>query len=176
MTRSDEVGERPDEAGASPADEALLRVVAEAVGGLEAVPPEVVEAAQAAFTWRTIDEELAELVDQAALSFDSSTDAEALALRGPATTDRSLTFEYDGVVIDLEVSEVGPEREVAGMVVPSDPVDIELHRPSGRPWQARADQLGRFRLVGVEPGPVRLLCRFSPGSSRPLLLTEWIVI
>jgi hypothetical protein len=158
------------------ADDRLLRAVGEAVRAEEQVPQSVVDAALAAFTWRTFEDELTDLLEQAALSFDSGESEHGLAgVRGVAT-ERSLTFAYADVVIDLEVSTTGTEdRALLGQVVPPDLVSVEVHRPTGPPTTAPADELGRFRLERVASGPIRLLCRFAT-AALPMLLTEWIVI
>ncbi len=166
-----------DEVGGAAEDDRVLSIVGEVVRAEEPVPLSVVEAALAAFTWRMIDDELTDLLEHAALSFDSNDYEHGLAGVRGAIGERSLTFEYADVVIDLEVSGTGTDdRAVIGQIVPSDIVSVELHRPSGPPATAAADELGRFRLERVGSGPIRLLCRFAAATQRPMLLTEWVVI
>ena len=76
-------------------DEGLMEELARAVAQTEAVPDHRREAARAAFTWRTIDEELL------ALTHDSLEMADA-AVRG-ALDVRTLGFEADGLSLELEV-------------------------------------------------------------------------
>ena len=64
-------------------DDELLELVGRALRAAEPVPDQVVAGARAAWTWRTIDEELAELV------FDSA--AELTGVRSEDTA-RQLTF------------------------------------------------------------------------------------
>ena len=61
-----------------------MEALARAVQAIEPVPADVVAAAKASFTWRTIDAELAEL------TFDSVADTDALVgrARGPAGRGR----------------------------------------------------------------------------------------
>ena len=74
--------------------EALRRVLAEA----DEVPTDVVAAARAAWTWRTIDAELAALVH------DSTLDVQELAgVRGAATV-RALSFTVGEHYLELEVA------------------------------------------------------------------------
>ena len=71
----------------TPTDDELLELVGRALRIAEPVPDRVIAGARAAWTWRTIDEELAELV------FDS-----AVELTGVRSEDtaRQLTFRAPG--------------------------------------------------------------------------------
>jgi hypothetical protein len=146
-------------------DDRLLAALSAASRTLDPVPPSVTEAAKAAFTWRTIDAELAALV------YDSA-EQELAGVRGvPAR--RSLSFEYADVVVDMELDE--SERTLTGQVAPRAVDWIELHQAdSGAPVRVDADDLGRFRMTGVRPGPFRLLCRFAASTPFPMLLTDWV--
>src|SRR4051794_33213017 len=70
---------------------ALLAELSEVFGHVDPVPPEVVAAARASFTWRTVDAELAVLAE---LAFDSLVDDTGGTLvRGAAAEQpRLLTF------------------------------------------------------------------------------------
>ena len=148
----------------------LLDRLREAVASDE-VPAEVLSAAKAAFTWRTIDAELAEL------AYDSLEDQAALAgVRGPGGP-RALTFEAGDAVIEIEVEAAGGTRRLEGQVVPADVRMLELHRiDTPEPVRLASDSLGRFRADGVRPGRLRLLCRFGPRGGGATLLTEWVLI
>ena len=76
-------------------DEGLMEELARAMGQVAAVPDHRREAARAAFSWRTIDEELL------ALTHDSLELADA-AVRG-ALDVRTLGFESDGLSLEIEV-------------------------------------------------------------------------
>ncbi len=139
------------------------------------VPAEVVTAAKAAFTWRTIDAELAEL------AYDSLDELAPLAgVRGASGGEgrpRALTFEAGDAVIELEVEESGGVRRLEGQIVPADVHTLELHRvDTPEPVRLVSDELGRFRAEGVRPGRLRLLCRFGPLGGGATLLTEWLLI
>jgi hypothetical protein len=152
--------------GRAMGDEELVERLRAAARTVDAVPPEVLAAARASFTWRTIDAELAEL------SFDSYDD-ELVGVRGSGPT-RSLTFEFGDTVVELEVDDgVGGKRRVTGQVSPLPISSIELHQVGREaPLTLTADQYGRFRADGVQPGPFRLLCRFAAGA--PMVLTDWV--
>jgi hypothetical protein len=150
-------------------DDELMEALA-AASRHDAVPPEVVSAAKEAFTWRTIDAELAEL------TFDSVADA-LTGVRGSSTGPRALTFEYDEVVVEVEVTEHAGRRTLAGHVAPSSPEWVEVHQAAGgEPMRVEADALGRFGASGIGAGPFRLLCRFRPDARPSMMLTEWVSI
>jgi hypothetical protein len=146
-------------------DDGLLASLGAAARALDPVPAGVAQAAKAAFTWRTIDAELAALV------YDSAEQG-LVGVRG-APARRSLSFEYADVVVDMELDE--GERTLTGQVAPRAVDWIELHQAgSGIPVRVDADELGRFRMTGVRPGPFRLLCRFAASTPFPMLLTDWV--
>ena len=152
-------------------DDELLAALGRALQQQEPVPDEVVAAAKATFSWRTIDAELA------ALTFDSLTDADALVGVRGSGGPRALTFEYGDMVVEVEVTEHGARRSVVGHVAPA-PLDwVEVHQ-GGRTEAVRheADAHGRFQVPDLVAGPFRLLCRFRSGAQRPVMLTEWVTI
>ena len=150
--------------------EALLDALRAALTTTDAVPDEVVAAAKASFTWRTIDAELAEL------SYDSLLVGELAGTRGEAET-RTLSFEFGAVGIEIEIETDGPARRLVGQIAPGVPESIEVHHVSGgEPLVIGPDRHGRFSLTGVERGAVRLLLRFVPGEGPAMLLTEWVTI
>lgn len=108
------------------------------------VPPRLDEAARAAFAWRTVDAELAELLEDAAL---------VRGRDGP----RQLSFEAPSLGIELEVVETGPRaRRVTGQLLPAEPASVRVERPDASPLEVAADELGRFELE-LPAGVVRLL-------------------
>ncbi len=150
--------------------EALLDALRAALTTTDAVPDEVVAAAKASFTWRTIDAELAEL------SYDSLLAGELAGTRGGAET-RTLSFEFGAVGIEIEVETDGPSRRLVGQIAPGVPESIEVHHVAGGEALVIApDRHGRFSVDGVERGAVRLLLRFVAGEGPAMLLTEWVTI
>ncbi len=129
--------------------------------------PSSVAAARAALTWRTIDDELAEL------TFDSQVDG-LVGVRSAATaTDpRQLSFEAGTAAVEIELA----DGRLVGQLVPPGPARVELHHGAGVE-ATRADDLGRFSFdVGVfalpapgSPGPWRL--RVDGDAFR--LVTTW---
>lgn len=140
-------------------DEGLMEELARAVAQTEAVPDHRRNAARAAFTWRTIDEELL------ALTHDSLELADA-AVRG-ALDVRTLGFEADGLSLEIEVD----GDRVFGQVLDSevDEVVVESTDSSSQTW--RVDASGVFSGA-VPAGPVR----FGVRVDGVLRHTPWIVL
>src|ERR1700754_724978 len=129
--------------------EAELR---EIFGHMDPVPQLLNEGARAAFTWRTVDQELAELTRDSA---EQEEDAGLLVRggRGP----RQLSFESPRLGLELEVTATGPrERRVEGQVLPPGSVTVTVERPGEDGLSVQTDELGRFTLEGLRAGVVRL--------------------
>ena len=127
--------------------EAELRAI---FGHLDPVPQLLDEAARAAFTWRTVDAELAELTRDSA-------EEEAGALVRGGRGPRQLSFESPRLGIELEVTATGPrERRLEGQLLPPASVTVTVERPGEDGLSVQSDDLGRFVLDGVRAGAVRL--------------------
>jgi hypothetical protein len=149
-------------------DDELMAELAEAVAEQDAVTDARREAARAAFTWRTVDDELAELLDGAAL------DAGA-AVRSSADAPRSLSFGRSGLTLEVEVEgdevlgQVIGEGAAAGAAVPA---TVTLRRPDAEDAHVEADASGFFRFTGVGPGPARFVVDQAGWS----LTTPWVTL
>jgi hypothetical protein len=152
----------PDE----PDDDALEEQLRQILERLDPVPGELLAAAIASYTWRTVDSELAELV------FDSMTEENAALVRGGEQA-RLLSFEARGLVIEIQVSGSGPDRRIVGQLAPPTSATVQI-RQAGSASDAGADELGRFSGP-LGAGPFSLVCTAETGSSRPVV-TEWIAI
>jgi hypothetical protein len=130
----------------------------------------VVSAAVAAFAWRTVDAELAEL------AYDSAVDA-GLALRSSAGDGvRALSFTAGEATVELELA----DGEVLGQLLPPGPAEVVLQRldEAGRPGEApggaecalRASDAGFFAAPVPGGRAFRLWCR-RPGGG--WLVTDW---
>jgi hypothetical protein len=116
------------------------------------VPPLLDDAARAAFTWRTIDAELAELMSDSA---DASEEAALLVRSGSGP--RQLSFESPRLGIELEVTATGDRsRRVEGQLLPPAAAIVTIERPGEDGLSVQADELGRFVLDGLRAGVVRL--------------------
>ncbi|KWW99807.1 hypothetical protein C3Y87_07210 [Carbonactinospora thermoautotrophica] len=146
-----------------PYDE-LLDELRELLNEIDPVPAEVVEAAKASFTWRTVDAELAELTEDSAL-------AEAAGIRGPGGP-RLLTFEAPDLTVVVEVSAIGDRRRMLGQLVPPYAAEVEVRHRDGTETVS-ADDLGRFTVEQVPAGPVSFACR---SASRRTVVTSWVTV
>jgi hypothetical protein len=143
-------------------DDRLIELLGQALDTADPVPERVLEGARGAFTWRTIDTELAELV------FDSAHEES-----GVRATDmnRQITFQAPGVEIEVMLIENGTRRLI-GQLVPPSAKRVELVG-TDRVFTTETDRLGRFTFDDVAPGPVRLLVLEDDGA--PLVQTEWVL-
>jgi hypothetical protein len=141
----------------------VLDALRAAVQRFDPVPDEVVVAAKAAYTWRTIDEELA------ALTFDSLVDDAVTGVRGSGP--RALTFESDDVVIELEIVDSDHGRTLRGQVT-GEVTDLELDTPGDpAPVPLAMDELGRFSVMVAPTGPIRLRGR----RGDRVVTTSWVI-
>lgn len=139
---------------AEQSDEEIVTVLRHVLETVDPTPAHVLEQARAAFTWRGVDAELAELV------FDSDTAALAGVRGGEAA--RQITFHAPGLEIEVEVVSERV-RTVLGQLVPAQHAEVEL-RNSTRTLRTRTDALGRFTFDAVAPGPVKLTVATGEGA------------
>ena len=140
-------------------DDGLMEELARAMGEVTAVPDHRREAARAAFSWRTIDEELL------ALTHDSLEVADA-AVRS-ALDVRTLGFESDGLSLEVEVD----GDRVVGQVLDADVDEVVLESVDDGTQTTPVDSSGIFSVV-VPTGPVR----FGVQIDGVLRRTPWIVL
>ena len=147
-------------------DEAVFDDLRELFARADPVPERCNEAARAAFTWRTLDAELAELMRDSA-----ELDAGALALRSAATGPRLLSFESPRLAIEAEVTITGPrERRLVGQLVPPMAATVTVEQGGVR-LSAQADELGRFGFDRLGAGPARLRAALPDGGME--IATPW---
>lgn len=147
----------------APSDDELVAMLGEALRRVEPVPAHVDEGARAAFSWRDVDTELAEL------AFDSLTASSGV--RGEEN-NRQLTFRSPGVEIELMLTGNGTNRLI-GQLVPPQESQVELISGDDR-YETTADRHGRFAFDGPLTGPARLIVH-GDGGDAPVR-TEWIVL
>jgi hypothetical protein len=144
-------------------DDEMLELVGRALRAAEPVPDRVIAGAKAAWTWRTIDEELAELV------FDSA--AELTGVRSEDTA-RQLTFRAPGLEIEVMVVD-DASRRIVGQLIP--PGDFTVQLANGdHVLEESTDRLGRFTFEAVAPGPVRISVVDPDGTH--VVSTEWVLL
>jgi hypothetical protein len=143
------------------------------------VPAEVVDAGRNSFGWRTLEWDLAQLTADSLLA--------GAAVRGEPP--RLLTFQAGGLAIEVEVSELAGRLRILGQLVPAQPARVRADQP---PAGQRADQppaegaatsladeLGRFAIPDLPPGPTRLACQLLGPDGEPAgteIHSEWLVL
>jgi hypothetical protein len=137
----------------------LVHDLRAAVHGVGTPTARMMAAAQAAYSWRTVDAELV------ALTHDSLTD-ETTLVRGGSAVPRTLVFEGPQLSVELEQTDEG----VVGQLVPPTDGEVTLLGPDGELGHASVDEMGCFSFDRAAHGPVRLRCR----TSSAVVITEWI--
>lgn len=145
-------------------DDRVLDLLGRALRQADPVPDSARHAALGAFSWRTIDAELAALV------YDSGMEA-VVGTRGDEVV-RQLTFGTEGQEIEVMVVPDGGRRLV-GQLVPPRRAVVRL-TTADAVSEATSDDLGRFRFDAVPPGPARLWVASS--SDDPPAETEWVIL
>lgn len=145
----------------------LAHDLREVYDAIDPVPPGVLAVAYGALAWRNVDADLAALVADSA-----DTDSPLAGVRDGGGA-RLVTFEADGVVIEVEVADTGEARRLIGQVIPAGTRGIVVETPENA-VTVDVDQLGRFSATGVGRGPVRLTCQL-PDRDRHVV-TSWITI
>ena len=143
-------------------DDELLELLSASLSATDPVPDHVLDGARAAFTWRTIDTELAEIV------FDSA--RELTGVRSEEAS-RQMTFRAPGVEIEVMVIEDGLRRLV-GQLVPPSVATVQLVVDDAV-CSVQTDRLGRFAFDDLGPGPVRLAVLGADGGSA--VQTDWVL-
>ena len=146
-----------------PADAALLDVLGQALRTVDPVPAHVLAAAQGAVAWRTIDQDLADLV------FDSA--FELTGVRDPDAA-RQLTFRSGDVEIELMVVD-SATRRLVGQIVPARAATVTLDGTESQVAET-SDRFGRFSFDHVQKGPVRLTVA-GPAGERGIA-TDWVLL
>jgi len=125
------------------------------------VDEKLIRAAQAAFTWRTVDADLEILSLEAELTASDT----ALVRDAGQGAPRVFTYHGERLSVEIEIDDVG----VVGQLTPPGPARVTLVTPDGPQAAADADEVGYFNLPAPPSGPMRLDCQ--RGSER--FLTEW---
>ena len=143
-------------------DASWLTRLREALQEPAEVPPAVVRAAYGAYTWRTIEAELAKL------TYDSVADPVGVGTRSQQQAAlRALTFVSSSLTIELEVD----EGHLLGQLVPPQRASITVFVRSGPAQSVDVDDLGTFS-IDLAPGDtfrIRIL-------GEQTVDTDWITL
>lgn len=145
-------------------DDALLAELGSAFRTIDPVPSAILEIAHAALAWRDPEAALAQLI---ADSLTAATQVRAARAPGP----RLLTFEADGLTVEVEVAEDGDSRRLLGQLVPPSRAEVVVLWADGEA-RAQADDIGRFSVRNIPAGPMRLSCVRTTGR----VVTSWVTI
>ncbi|MGW6130027.1 hypothetical protein ACWFNE_08375 [Cellulomonas sp. NPDC055163] len=140
-------------------DDELLADLRDALGAGAPVDDRTLDAGRAAWTWRTVDAELA------TLSYDSLLDDRVL-VRGPVSAPRSLVFDAPALTIEVEVT----AGRVVGQLVPPGPGAVVLETESAQEAPVATDDAGCFTLAAAPGALVRLRCT-TPSTT---VVTDWV--
>ncbi len=151
-----------------PTFDSLLDELRRVVDQADPIPDAVIRAAKESFVWRTIDADLAALVNDSA----AGDTAAAVAVRASGAA-RLLTFQAPGVEVEVEVGETGRGRRLTGQLVPVSSARVTIRSMTGA-VDVVADEFGRFSADAVPAGTVRLEIE-RDGSTSPVV-TSWVSI
>ncbi|MBM2623501.1 hypothetical protein JIG36_49210 [Actinoplanes sp. LDG1-06] len=151
-------------------DDKLLADLRRIAGSVDGPPASVLEAARAAFLTRDLDAEIAHLVadSRGPAAFEQV----RAAPEDPAQGHWLLSFSGGGVQIDLEVESDAGALRLVGMLS-GEPVEECALRTESGSHPVTVDELGRFVVEGLAPGPIRMFCRLAGGRR---VTTRWIRI
>ena len=165
-------------------DDVLLAELAEVLGRVAGPPAELLALSRELYTWRTVDAELAELAHDSlaadlqiaesqideSQTHESQTDDMAVGVRA-GQQPRTLSFETDSLLIEVELDDTVGARRLIGQLVPAGPARLELRSPDGGTRSGSADELGRFVLeLPARHGPVSIRCTLPDGA---VVETPW---
>jgi hypothetical protein len=156
-------------------DDELLAELRALFSQIDPPAPALLEQAQMAFSWRTIDAELADL------AYDSAADLEVLAgVRdgavlgsGPRLLGFGTEAGGDDLAVEIEISLERGRPTLIGQLMPPTAATVAVQcfgADRGTAPVVPADDLGRFRVDAVPSGPVRL--RIDLGDR--VIETSWV--
>lgn len=149
----------------SAADSALLGELRSTLTHRGDVPPEVFDAGYAAYTWRTVDAELA------AILFDSASRSlgELTGVRSEQhAAVRAMTFGVGPLTIEVEIG----ARELLGQVHPAEITELDIEEQSGQRHRLAVDDVGGFSMPQVPTYPFRLIVRTDTSH----VVTSWVTL
>ncbi len=136
-------------------DDNLLSLLGETLAD-DRPPPDAIEAAYAAFGWRTLDADLAQLIEDSQVEVVGFREAAFSRIVGYETDFGTIEVSIDNDLFQIELSPV--------------PVKVMLDQTSGS-RELALDDAGRASASGMS-GPVRFEITWAEGSA----LTPWLTL
>lgn len=140
-------------------DDELLAELGEAVRAGDRVPETFISAGKGAYSWRTVEAELAELTADSA--DPASGELAGAGLRSRASAPRSLSFESSELTIELEVH----ADALRGQLVPPQPGSVQVRTDDDSTHAYPVDEVGWFVISPRPIGSIRLHVRTDDGAS-----------
>jgi hypothetical protein len=121
------------------------------------------------FAWRPVDADVAEL------AYDSVADRSlAVAVRGSEGI-RLLTFEAQGLTVEVQVTALGTRRHMIGQLIPNRQARVMVRHQDGIAT-VDADRSGRFRVDDLPSGPGSLRCHLGGDQAGAPVVTDWVML
>jgi len=146
-------------------DDPLWTDLRSLVARFDSVPVAVTAAAKATLAWRDPDAALARLVADSA-------DTGLVGVRGQGQP-RLVTFETDGVTIEVEIGHLDRRVRLVGQVVPPAPGEIRVDGDRGESAETTVDALGRFTVHSDASGSIRLC--WKAAGTETAVVTAWFL-
>ena len=154
------MSERQSEGDLPIEDRQWLVTLREAMTEIDFVPTSVLDAARAAFSWRTIDAELAHL------TYDSETSAAMAGARSQQAALRAMTFASSSFTIEIQVE---PTMLLGQLIPAAEAGELTVTMQDGRSFGVVHDEVGCFTIDPKPDGVFRLQL---PGEAA--VVTDWI--
>jgi hypothetical protein len=146
----------------NPFDDALLDKLRDCSARYQPAPEPIRRGALAAFEWRAIDEELAQLLS------DTADSDRLVGARSTLSGIRLMEFVAGAVQINLGFSDTGL---MTGNFVGHSSETAKLVSSSGQRVELLVDEFGEFICDPVPSGPIRIELGVGPGR----IVTDWIL-
>jgi hypothetical protein len=154
-------------------DDELITSLRDIASQIDALPPEVHDAARAAHLALDLDSEIAVLVVDTRVGSPSPSAFAPVRDADETPGQWLLSFSGGGVEIDVEVEDAAPDGlRLLVQFTGATGGDYQLET-SGGSRCLDVDDLGRLVISGVPHGPIRIRCRAASGAP---VTTAWVTI
>lgn len=153
-------------------DEQLLAALRQLLSVSDPPPSWCVDLAKDSFFLRTADAELAALSEDSGLAGATVTRS---ADTRAGTAPRYAVFDADSLSVEIEVSPGSRSGswQLLGQLLPPGAATVRVRRHPDDHARVAADDLGRFMIEQLLPGPLSLAVEVE---GRQPVVTEWITV